>query len=205
MLEAGRCYILDRGYVRYALYQSIIDVGSSFVARLYNNPVFEVIEERELTDEDREAGVLSDRVVRLGCDAAKGDLRQPVRLVTVRQEDGSPMVLCTSLMDIAASLVALIYKHRWTVELFFRWLKCILGCRHLLSEKENGVALQVYAALIASVVLALWTGRKPTKRTYELICFYISGWATVDDVEHHLEKLARSEQGSSSKKKSRTA
>lgn len=205
MLEAERCYILDRGYVRYSLYQSIIDAGSSFVVRVRNKPVFDVIEERELTDEDRAAGVLSDRVVRLGCASARDGLRQAVRLVTVRQKDGSPMVLCTSLMDIAASLVGLIYKHRWTVELFFRWLKRILGCRHLLSEKENGVALQVYAALIASVLMVLWTGRKPTKRTFELICLHTSGWATVEDIERHMEKLARKETGLNIEKKPRTA
>src|ERR1043166_4612820 len=59
------------------------------------------------------------------------------------------------------------------IEVFFRWFKCILGCRHLLSHSENGVQLQVYIALIASLLISLWVGRVPTKRTYELLCFYL--------------------------------
>ena len=75
------------------------------------------------------------------------------------------------------------------IELFFRWLKCILGCRHLLSQSENGVQLQVYMALIASLLLSLWVGRAPTKRTYELLCFYLSGWASPREVLAHIERL----------------
>ena len=75
------------------------------------------------------------------------------------------------------------------MELFFRWLKCILGCRHLLSQSENGVQLQVYMALIASLLLSLWVGRAPTKRTYELLCFYLSGWASTREVLTHIGRL----------------
>jgi hypothetical protein len=75
------------------------------------------------------------------------------------------------------------------IELFFRWLKCILGCRHLLSQSENGVQLQVYMALIASLLISLWVGRAPTKRTYELLCFYLSGWASTAEVITHIDRL----------------
>ncbi len=74
------------------------------------------------------------------------------------------MWLLTNRVELTAELVALAYRYRWTVELFFRWMKCILGCRHLLSEDANGVAMQGYAALIASLLVVLWTGHKPTKR-----------------------------------------
>ena len=75
------------------------------------------------------------------------------------------------------------------IELFFRWLKCTLGCRHLLSQSENGVQLQVYMALIASLLLSLWVGRAPTKRTYELLCFYLSDWASPQEVLTHIDRL----------------
>ena len=84
--------------------------------------------------------------------------------------------------------MALGYRYRWTVELFFRWLKCVLGCKQLLTTSENGVALQIYTALIASLLIVLWTGRKPTKRTWEMLQFYFQGWASLDEVEAHLEK-----------------
>jgi len=76
-----------------------------------------------------------------------------------------------------------------TRQLFFRWLKCILGCRPLLSQSENGVQLQVYMALIASLLISLWVGRTPTKRTYELLCHYLSGWASTAEVITHIDRL----------------
>jgi len=75
------------------------------------------------------------------------------------------------------------------VELFFRWFKGILGCRQLLSHSENGVQLQVYMALIASLLLSLWVGRAPTNRTYAMRCFYLSGWASPQEVLIHVERL----------------
>ncbi len=75
------------------------------------------------------------------------------------------------------------------IELFFRWLKCILGCRHLLTENQAGVTIQVYLAIIASLLIGLWTGAKPSKRTYEMLCHYFNGWATAEEVERHLKAL----------------
>jgi IS4 transposase len=88
-------------------------------------------------------------------------------------------------------LVALAYRYRWTIELFFRWLKCVLGCRHLLATNANGVAWQVYVALIVSLLITLSTGRKPTKRTLEMLQLYLQGWASLEEVLRHLERLAR--------------
>ena len=75
------------------------------------------------------------------------------------------------------------------MELFFRWLKCILACRHLLSTSQNGVQIQVYLALIASLLIALWVGHKPTKRTYEMLCFYFLGVVEIDELTQHIENL----------------
>lgn len=76
--------------------------------------------------------------------------------------------------------------------MFFRWLKCVLGARHLLSHKENGVALQMYAALIVSLLIAIHTGSKPTKRTFETIQFYLLGWVSEDELRSHLASLKKS-------------
>ena len=64
-----------------------------------------------------------------------------------------------------------------------------MGCRHLLSQSQNGVAIQCYVALIASLLIVLWTGRKPTKRTWEMIQFYLIGWASLEELEDHLATL----------------
>ena len=60
-----------------------------------------------------------------------------------------------------ADLIGLIYRRRWTIQLFFRWIKCILGCRHFFADSPQGVAIQLYLALIASLLFQFYTGRHP--------------------------------------------
>ena len=107
------------------------------------------------------------------------------------RKDGTPdvLVLITNRLDLDAELLAVAYRYRWAVELFFRWVKCVLGCRHLLSQGMNGVRIQVYTAFIASLLISLWVGRAPTKRTYEMLCFYLSGWATEAELITHIDRL----------------
>ncbi len=73
--------------------------------------------------------------------------------------------IATNLLDVLAEIMAWIYSRRWTIEIFFRFFKHTLGCRHLLSPNKNGIEIQIYGALIAWLLIALWTGRKPTLRT----------------------------------------
>lgn len=193
MLQPNRFYVMDRGYANYDLLQGILRVGSSFVVRVKDNTAFGVKEERPLTEAARAAGVVRDvEILRLGMLYGHESFRHPLRVVVVRRAkpDGGTeeLWLITDRLDLPAELVALVYRYRWTVELFFRWFKCILGCRHLLAENANGVALQCYAALIASLLIVLWIGRKPTKRTWEMIQFYLMGWATLEEFEAHLKK-----------------
>jgi hypothetical protein len=194
LLQPGRLYVIDRGYASFQLYRDILDAKSSFVGRVKDNTVFHVTEERGVSAEAQAAGVLRDVVVdRLGTDKHKDVLGQNVRLVIVRRTkpDGSTedLWLVTDRLDLPAELVGLAYHYRWTIEIFFRWFKCVLGCRHLLSESPNGVAIQCYVALIASLLIVLWTGRKPTKRTWEMIQFYLIGWASLEELEQHIANL----------------
>jgi hypothetical protein len=197
MLEAGRLYAIDRGYAEYQLFQDIIDAGSSFIGRLRDNAVYQVVEERPVSAQAQASGVRRDLVVWLGGDQSGAVFKQPLRVIEVqtgkRDALGRPeiLLLVTDRMDLDAELVALGYKFRWSVELFFRWFKCILGCQHLLSTSPNGVTIQVYLAIIASLLVSLWTGRKPTKRTYEMICLYFCGLASERELLAHLDKLQK--------------
>jgi hypothetical protein len=96
---------------------------------------------------------------------------------------------CLNLLDLPAEIISLIYRFRWTIELFFRFFKQILGCRHLFFHSQNGIELQTYCAIIACMLLCLWTGRKPTKRTYEMVCYYFLGLASETELLAHLQKL----------------
>ena len=105
--------------------------------------------------------------------------------------NGEPevLLLATDKMDLEAELVALGYRYRWSVELFFRWFKCVVGRRHLLCESQQGLTLQIYLGMIASLLISLWAGKRATKRTYEMFCLYFAGWATEAELLAHLEKL----------------
>jgi IS4 transposase len=104
------------------------------------------------------------------------------------QSDGV-LRIATNLLDVPADVIGFIFRNRWMIEIFFRFLKHILGCRHLLSTDPVGIEIQAYCAIIACLLIALWTGKKPTKRTYEMLCFYFIGWADEEELLAHLEKL----------------
>jgi hypothetical protein len=202
-LAAGRLYVIDRGYAEYQLFQDILDAGSQFVGRIRDNAVWEVVEERPVSAAAQAAGVRSDRIVWLGGAQSGQALRQPLRVLEVvtgkADSQGRPevLLLATSCLEMAAELVALAYKFRWEEELFFRWFKCLLGGRHLVSESLDGLTVQVYVALIANLLLTLWAGKKPTKRTFEMFCLFFMGWASAEELQEHLERL-KEQKGNSS-------
>jgi hypothetical protein len=201
-LESGRCYVEDRGYAKFQLFNEIVAADSSYVCRLRDNSRYEIVQQRELCGDDAEAGVLLDAVVQLG-DTGKADARpdHPIRLVVVKttpheKRGGAAgpastglLLIATNLLDLPAWIISLIYRCRWTIEIFFRFFKHVLGCRHLLSHDPAGVEIQTYCAIIACMLISLWTGRKPTLRTYEMICHYFAGLAEEDELLAHLAKL----------------
>jgi hypothetical protein len=195
-LQPGRLYVLDRGYASYELFAQIVQAKSSLVARVKDNTVFVPQEERPLDEAARKAGVVRDVVIsRLGTAHHKNHLHRPMRLVIVRvtNRDGkvTELWLLTDRLDLPADLVALAYRYRWTVELFFRWMKSVLGARHLVSQKQNGVTLQMYAALIVSLLIILYTESKPTVRTFETLQFYLLGWVTDEELDDYLTALQK--------------
>lgn len=213
-IEPDRLYVMDRGYAKFALFNRIVAAKSSYVCRLRDNSTYEVVEERVLTDADRAAGILSDQIVRIGQKgkvAARPDHK--IRLICVKCSPhtsrgkykgsstgpGSDGILriATNLLEVPAEIIALIYAERWTIEIFFRFFKHLLGCRHLLSHDPNGIEIQTYCAIIACLLISLWTGRKPTLRTYEMICFYFCGLASEDELLAHLAKLKRQDEAAS--------
>jgi hypothetical protein len=197
MLEPGKLYVNDRGYANFGLMRAVLDAGSSLITRVKDDISLKVQEERPITPEAARAGVVRDVILsRLGTSHHKNVVGRPMRLVIVRGQDrnGKPseLWLITDRFDLDADLVAIAYRYRWMIELFFRWLKCVLGARHLLSNQQNGVALQMYAALIVSLLIVIRTESKPTKRTFETIQFYLLGWVSDQEFAAHLAKLKKS-------------
>jgi hypothetical protein len=186
--QPGDGYVGDRYYGEdYQLFGELDAAGVAFVVRLRNEAVIQVQEELPLTEADRQAKVIRTAWVRLGCAARYRSIR--LRVVWV-QTDKEVLLLVTNLSptELTAGEVALLYKERWRIELFFRWLKCILGCRHWLAESPQGVAIQIYLALIAALLLQLYTGQAPNRRLMELIQFYLLGVASLDELWAGVER-----------------
>lgn len=205
VLEPDRLYVMDRGYQKFVLFNQIVAAQSSYVCRLRDNSVWETVEVRDRNDAAEIGDIISDEVVRF-TNSAKN--RQPDHLIRVicvktnphttrgKYRGGSSGVdsdgvlrIATNLMDVPAEVIALIFSHRWAIEIFFRFFKHMLGCRHLLSHDPEGIEIQTYCAIIACMLISLWTGKKPTLRTYEMICFYFCGMASEDELMKHIEKL----------------
>ena len=81
--------------------------------------------------------------------------------------------LLTTLLDVPAELVGKLYRHRWSIELFFRWLKCVAKIKHLYAESSNGITLQFYVVIIATLLMMLATGSRPSVYTMVLLSFGI--------------------------------
>jgi len=199
-LESERCYVGDGGYSARYLLEEIVRRNSSYVVRTREDSAFEVREERLLSQEALDAGVVRDAVVRPG-QPDDPDMNHAVRVIVVQVEphprrcrtsptgmrQSEVLTLMTNL-DLPAELIALIYRYRYSVELFFRFLKQLLGMRHLLSQRAAGVDIQVYCAVMACLLIHLQTGKKPGKLMARMMGWYLLGIATEEEVVNFLNR-----------------
>ena len=207
-LAAGHTYVMDRWYAQFTLWNDIKAAASSYVCRVRDNSVYDVLEDKPLDRQAVDAGVISDQVVEIGLSKKPRDRADhPTRLIRVacaphgkrgrgRKYGGGQtgptsdgvLRIVTDLLDVPAHVIAFLYQYRWTIEVFFRFFKQTLGCRHLLSTRQEGVQIQVYAAVICCLMLNTLTGRKPTKWHVTLMALYLQGLAGDDDVLRELNK-----------------
>ena len=205
-LQADRCYITDRGYEEFALFNAIVEAKSSYVCRVRNDHGFTPSEARELSSQAKTPGVLEDAIGVMGSEKSKRIVHpdhvqrriiikfveHPKRGGRRRQAASHDIVLITNLLDVPAEVIVLLFRFRWLIELFFRWLKCVMSYRHLMSHSENGIHIQMFCALIVYLQVQIATGSsvRPTKWTFKLLCLIVQGWATIEDFEAHLQELA---------------
>jgi hypothetical protein len=188
MCVAGQTNVGDRYYGEdYQLFGEIDQARAFFVIRIKEDAVVHVEEELAHSEQDQAAGVVRQAWVRLGARQKNRSMR--LRLVEI-WAGGQHLLLVTNLAEASASaeIVGTIYRRRWSIEMFFRWIKCILGCRHFFAESPEGVAIQLYLALIAALLFQHYGGRRPNKRNWELIQMYLLGWATAEELVQLLQK-----------------
>ena len=151
--EAGAFYVMDRGYVDFARLYALHQVGAFFVTRA-KSPM----DARRVYSAatDRSSGVISDQQVMLnGHYSAK---KYPEHLRRIRFKDpetGKTLVFLTNNTALPALTICALYKSRWQVELFFKWIKQHLRIKHFLGNSENAVKTQVWCAVATYVLIAI--------------------------------------------------
>lgn len=193
----GAVHIYDRGIFSFELLSVQHQAGAYFVHRLREpgerSPKFLAEQPHALTEKDQAAGVLSDARGRL-----MGSVHRPppdllLREVVIQSPDepGGVLRLLTNLTDIDAWVIGLLYRYRWQVELFFRWLKIYANFSHLVSESRSGVLLSFYVAVIGVMLTYLHSGARPSKYAFSLLGLVASGGATLDEIAPILAERER--------------
>jgi len=157
--EAGATYVFDKGYCSYAWWQEIHAGQAFFVTRKKSNARFTITGTRPVTQGTGDGfTVVEDCEVKLasnGKDTKRPKLDMPLRRIKVKRDEAGELTLLTNDMSRPAVEIAALYKLRWQIELLFRWLKQNLKLANFLGRSENAVRLQIYAAMIAFLLLRL--------------------------------------------------
>lgn len=202
-ITPGAIHIYDRGFISYNLISAHYEKTkkncwvpkADFVLRLKtstsnNSIAFDVISTNVLTVAAQKAGILSDRIVRSpGLDKRDG-LDVQLREVIVTGTDGKELRILTNRIDLPAEIIALLYRFRWQIELFFRWMKSYAHFNHLISHTAGGVLLHFYVALIGVMLMYLKTGYRPSKYMLSLLSLVAQG-ATMEEILPILEERER--------------
>ena len=164
-LLGGVLYVVDRNFVDFAFLKAVLGKGSDLVLRARANaPAVKVLQSLPLAAADAEAGVAADERVELsGRGAPAGRWRRVTISTTDRNGKPETIVLLSNLTDAAtvpARVVGAVYRRRWQVELFFKWLKCFARMGHLLSTSRDGITFQLYVAVIGVLLMYAQTGRR---------------------------------------------
>jgi IS4 transposase len=154
-VEAGATYVYDLGYYDYGWWAALDDAGCRFVTRLKKNTPFAVVHENRVP---KTGNIVSDRIGYLPARLAnsrKNPMQTPVRELRVIIDTGKMLHIVTNDLDASADEIADLYKQRWQIELFFRWVKQTLRIKRFIGVSENAVRIQIAVALIAFLILRM--------------------------------------------------
>jgi len=198
----GDCiYVVDLNFVHFGFINAVLASGSNLVLRLKKNVSFDVQADRVLSDKDRQHHVLRDQTGMLSGPRSKGnhDARsctagpptQTLRRITLFDaKNQCELTLLTDLLDVPAYVIGVLYRLRWQIELFLRWLKVLAGFDHLISQSPRGLTMQFYVAVLMTLLIHLQTGLRVSKYALLWVGWVGSGRCGPDEMA---EALARHE------------
>ena len=164
-VEAGATYVYDLGYYNYSWWAALDEAGCTFVTRLKKNTPFTLTKRNRVP---KDSNIVSDCIGHLPKRLAasrKNPLQVPVREIQVIIDSGKKLRIVTNNLDAPAEEIADLYKQRWQIELFFRWVKQTLRIKHFIGVSENAVRIQIAVALIAFLILRLAQAAQDTVRS----------------------------------------
>src|SRR5690625_4592988 len=161
-------YVFDRGYLDYERFDRMTDEGYFFVSRLRKNAVVRVMETFSLPSESK---VLSDEMVVIGTPQNRSE--NMFRRLKILDTKGNELTLLTNRFDLSADEIADIYKSRWAIELFFKWMKQHLSIKKFYGHSEQAVHNQVYVAMIVYCLNVLAQLNTKSSRSYLQISRYL--------------------------------
>lgn len=167
-LETGAYYIMDRGYIDFERLYKIHVAGAYFVTRAKDNFAFKRIYSKKV---GRESGIICDQVIRLRGYKARKDYPEKLRRIKYYdKETNHTYVFLTNNFDLPALTIALLYKYRWRIELFFKWVKQHLSIESFWGRSENAVKTQICIALCAYLLVAILKKKFGINRnSYEIL------------------------------------
>lgn len=212
-IQSDCIYLADRNFVSFAFINAVLDNQSNLVLRLKKGVNFEVDQSKKLSQEDRAHGVLSDEVGHLTGPRSTGNgdarscsakpPRQLLRRVVVWDEKNkTEVLLVTDLLEAPAHVIGLLYRLRWQIELFLRWLKVLAGFDHLINQSARGITMQFYIAVLMTLLIHLQTGMRVNKYALLWVSWLASSRATAEAMA---EALARHEKERENTAKRRAA
>jgi hypothetical protein len=152
-ISPGSYYVMDRGYLDFTRLRRLHKAGGFFVTRLKKNTCYYVAESRPV---DKTAGLRCDQTIQLNSPQGLICYPEPLRRISyVDPETKKRLVFLTNQFDLPAEVIAKIYRHRWAIELFFRWIKQHLRLRGFFSNSFNGVRIQIWTAMCAYLLVAI--------------------------------------------------
>ena len=160
--EPAVTYVFDLAYYDYGWWAKLDALGCRIVTRLKSNTKLKVSAERR---PPKDTNILSDRIGYLPQRQARSrrnPFSEPVREIVVRIATGKQLRVVTNDLEAPASEIAELYKQRWQIELFFKWIKQNLKIRHFLGTSENAVRIQIFVALIAYILLRMTQATQAT-------------------------------------------
>ncbi|TAF71979.1 MAG: IS4 family transposase [Bacteroidetes bacterium] len=203
VVKTGHLYVFDKGYVNYQVFKKWTDDGVYFVTRLNENASYTVIKHSkgEHFDCINGEGILSDEIVKFKLKGSKSGLE--LRLVTYKDpESGKILRFVTNHLDYKPLTIALIYKNRWQIEVFFKQLKQNFQLDYFFSDSLEGIKTQIWIVMIANLIFSIFHKRSKENESFTTIvsmarqgmCSYVCFTTIINETkliknDRNLEKI----------------